>query len=315
MSETDCVMIHDPGLLSTLQDEGRRGAGAWGIAPSGAADWLSARLANQLVGNPPGAVLIETTLNGVSFSATRALTIAVTGASATVAVNGSRADAWESIALQPQDRVDIKTGARGVRNYVAFAGGIVAPLVLGSASTDVTAGLGGLHGRALQSGDALRIAVLEGLEPGSRRQLPAAARPVWHEQAALRVLPGPQALNLVDADMPATFTVTPQCNRQGIRLAGNAVRGRQGWDVLSFGVSTGCVQIANDGQPIILLTDRQTTGGYGVPWVVIAADIPLAAQLRPGDTVTLQAVNQSEAAKALHERARAASNISSHESR
>lgn len=311
MSETDCVIIHDPGLLSTLQDEGRRGVGAWGVAPSGAADWLSARVANQLVGNPPGAVLIETTLNGVSFSATRALTVAVTGANTTVAVSGSRAGAWASIPLQPQDRVDIRTGARGVRNYIAFAGGIVAPLVLGSASTDVTAGLGGLHGRALKSGDGLRIALREDLQPRSRH-LPAEARPVWREQAVLRVLTGPQAHNLADADLPATFTVTPQCNRQGIRLAGNAVRGRQGWDVLSFGVTTGCVQIANDGQPIILLTDRQTTGGYGVPWVVITADIPLAAQLRPGDTVTFQAVNQSEAAKAWHERTHCVSNIRSH---
>lgn len=304
MSGEPDVRILVPGLLTTLQDGGRVHTGAFGVARAGFADWWSAGVANALVGNAHDAPLIETTLTGILFSVTRPVYIAVSGADAGVTVNDRAASLWQTIALRARDRVEVKAARAGVRNYVAFAGGIRCRRVLGSASTDVTAGFGGLDDRPLRAGESFTLERPGEIESVQTRRLPRGQQPTWRKDAVLRVLAGPHAGNLADANamLGVAFSVTPQCNRQGVRLRGNAIAGKRSWDALSFGVNDGCVQISNDGQPIILLCEHQTTGGYGVPYVVISADVPLAAQLRPGDRVTLQAVNQADAAKALTER-------------
>ncbi|HLW38725.1 MAG TPA: biotin-dependent carboxyltransferase family protein [Candidatus Eremiobacteraceae bacterium] len=306
MSVTADVRILVPGLLTTLQDGGRARSGAFGVARAGFADWWSAGVANALVGNARDAPLIETTLTGVLFAVTRPVHIAVSGADADVTVNDHAVLLWQTIALRAGDRVEVRAARAGVRNYVAFAGGIRGRRVLGSASTDVTAGFGGLEGRPLGAGDSLTLERAGESEPPQTRHVPSGQLPTWRNDAVLRVVTGPHAGNLADANqmLGAAFSLTPQCNRQGVRLRGNAIVGKRSWDALSFGVTDGCVQISNDGQPIILLCEHQTTGGYGVPYVVISADVPVVAQLRPGDRVTLQAVNQADAAKALTERIR-----------
>src|ERR1700694_142356 len=303
------IHILDPGLLSTLQDRGRTHVGAFGVSPAGYADWFSAQAANKLAGNSANEALIETTLNGIAFSVTSPLRIAVTGADAPLRINGQPALCWHTLHVREGDRVEVGTAQRGVRNYVAFEAGIKAKPVLASASTDTAAGFGGFDGRALQKGDVLQLLGCEQETDDPRAAF--TERPAWEQHAVLRVVSGPDVgalasglAGLTATGRSATFAVKQHCNRQGVRLQGEAMTSQTGWDRSSFGVCAGCVQIANDGQPIVLLCNHQTTGGYGIPFVVISADTPLAAQLRPGDQVTFQAVNQAVAANAFVERMR-----------
>jgi len=302
--------VIDPGLLSTVQDRGRKLVGAQGVSPAGCADWFSAKVANGLVGNPASAALVETTLNGITLIAHRALGVAVTGADAPLKVNDAPAPLWQSLALAAGDRLQLGAARSGVRNYLALAGGLSVSPVLGSASTDLNGHFGGVDGRPLRAGDLLQVhsplgEAATAPRPAPKRVLRVQARPAWKSETILRVLAGPQ-FSAAAADMTALFhapfAVTQQCNRQGARLRGVPLQREGGWDAVSFGVCAGCIQVTNDGQPIILLCDHQTTGGYGVPAVVIAADLPLAAQLRPGDSVVFEAVKQADAAKAFDDR-------------
>src|SRR5579864_2328073 len=252
---THDIEVIDPGLQATVQDAGRRSVGVYGVSPSGYADWFSARVANRLVGNAGNAAVLETTLNGMIFSAVRSMRIAVTGADTDVTAGERAVHTWQSIVVQAGDRIELAAARRGVRNYVAFEGGINASLVLGSASTDVTAGFGGQYGRSLRSGDRLRLHALADDSPRhdlALRQLPPGHRPAWQQHTPLRVVAGPQFNDAApdNALLNTSFSVTPHCNRQGIRLRGIPVAAKNGWDVLSFGVCSGCVQVSNDGQPI-----------------------------------------------------------------
>ncbi|MDQ6780827.1 MAG: biotin-dependent carboxyltransferase family protein [Candidatus Eremiobacteraeota bacterium] len=301
------------GLFSTVQDQGRQNVAAFGVSPAGAADWYSACAANRLVFADLDAPLIETTLDGITFVTDGAMEVAVTGAVADLSINASPAEPWRTLPLRAGDRVQVHPATSGVRSYVAFGGGLEADVVMGSASTDVSAGFGGHQGRALRAGDILALRQTDADAP--LRQVPPDDRPAWSAQQTLRVLPGPHLRRLGPsgaalAQGEAAFRVTPHANRQGIRLAGGRIA-PYGWDAVSFGVCAGCVQVDHDGQPIILLCDHQTTGGYGVAWVVIRADLPLAAQLRPGELVALHPVTQAQAASALEERLRACERIGS----
>ena len=307
MTESAALKVLDPGLQSSVQDRGRAHVGSMGISPSGFADWLSARIANRLVGNVQHAALIETTLNGFSFESLRPLRIAVTGAAARVTVDGRNARMWQTLTVRARTSVHIGYASEGIRSYIAFAGGIDVPSVLGSASTDLVAGFGGLEGRALASGDKLCIRTSEA-EDGSLldKERFAPAPPVWSHSVVLRALPGPHVLSLTTQELDflqnVSFRVSAHSNRQGARLEGGRLRTAKGFDVLSTGVCFGCVQLASDGSPIILLADHQTTGGYAVPLTVISADTPHAAQLRPGDEVRFRLISHVEAALALTEK-------------
>ncbi len=299
------VEIVDPGLLATIQDLGRPGVGSLGLSPAGAVDWLSARAANRLVGNSPNAPLIETTMTGISFKALHGTCIAVTGASAMLLIAGGRKALWQSHRVRAGSEVKLSAAERGLRSYVAFWGGIAVPQVLGSASTDTSAGLGGL-GRALARGDALSLQSVEVEMPEGDRTIRASAWPFWHQPATLRVLAGPHGASFpreeLDTLCKQGYRVSSRSNRQGLRLEGRPLAGREGFDVLSTGVCAGCVQIAGDGLPIVLLAEHQSTGGYAAPFVVISADIPDAAQLRPGDEVRFAQVTRAEAGIALSEK-------------
>jgi antagonist of KipI len=302
------IEIVNPGLLSSVQDQGRRDVGRLGVSPCGAADWLSARCANRLVANPPGAALIETTMTGISFKALTDTLVAVTGADAQLSVSGVAAPLWCSIPVPAGSEVSVGAAERGLRSYVAFHGGIDVPLMLGSASTDLTAGFGGI-GRALARGDLLALKTLEQPARFGGRAIASARCPRWHEPATLRVLPGPHAKRLTPSDRSAlcsqTYRVSTRTNRQGARLEGRSLAARDGFDVVSCGVSAGCVQVSSDGLPIVLLADHQTTGGYAVPLTVVTADLPDAAQLRPGDELRFSLIAFATASAALTEKMRA----------
>jgi biotin-dependent carboxylase-like uncharacterized protein len=302
------IEILDPGLLSTVQDLGRKRVGAIGVSPSGATDWLSARCANRLLGNAHDTPLVETTMTGIRFTPRQTTMIAVTGADAQIGVAGANRPAWQALRVRAGTEVRIGAARRGLRSYVAFHGGIDVPRVLGSASTDVAAGFGGL-GRALAAGDILSLAEVERELPDDERALSPSARPFWRQPAVLRVLPGPHlgrcAAHDIEVLCSREYRVSARSNRQGVRLEGPALNNQSGYDVLSSGVCSGCVQITNEGHPIVLLAEHQTTGGYAVPLVVIAADLPDAAQLRPGDGVRFSRVTLADASRALTEKTQA----------
>jgi antagonist of KipI len=301
--------ITDPGLQSTIQDRGRRDVAKMGLSPAGFADWLSARAANRLLANPQGSALIETTMTGLAFVASHAMRIAVTGAPAKLTVSGGDRPMWQSVRVRAGSEVRLGATMRGLRCYIAFQGGIEAPPVFGSASTDLTAGIGGLGGRALARGDRVFVRPLERELPDDEVCVAPSARPFWREPALLRVLPGPQAARFSSDDVAflekQSYRVSPRSNRQGVRLEGAGLARSAGFDALSAGVCAGCVQLSSDGLPIVLLAEHQTTGGYAVPFVVITADIPDAAQLRPGGSVRFRPVTQAEAALALTEKGQA----------
>jgi biotin-dependent carboxylase-like uncharacterized protein len=312
---TGPVEIVRPGPLATIQDLGRPGYGHLGVPRSGAADAESLRLANRLVGNDEGAAGLEFTLGRAVVRFHADAVVAVTGATTPVGidppvVHGGEARAMRDRALAVPAGTVLRLGGPlgGLRNYLAIAGGIGVPAVLGSRSSDLLSGLGP---RPLRAGDRLPVGALQvsdapsGAPPGATKT--AAAAPVaatvkpsvvapgaaTASEAAdivsLRVVAGPRE-DWFDADAlrlltTATYQVTPASNRTGLRLAGPAlIRGRAG-ELPSEGMVTGALEVPHDGQPILLLADHPATGGYPVIAVVHSADIGRAAQLRPGQKV------------------------------
>ncbi|WP_371477925.1 biotin-dependent carboxyltransferase family protein [Kitasatospora sp. NBC_00315] len=271
-----------PGPLTTVQDLGRRGVAHLGVPRAGALDEPALRAANRLTGNAPGAAALETTLGGVALRALRPLLVAVTGAPAPVRVDG-RPAAWGAPVTVPAGAVvEIGPATHGVRSYLAVAGGIAVPLVLGSRSADVLSGLGP---PPLTAGAVLPV----GPEPAPGRLpdlVPLAAPP---QELVLRLRPGPRSdwfEPCAEARLARDrYRVAAASNRVGLRTEGPAV-GRAGTGELpSEGMVLGAVQIPPDGQPVVFLADHPTTGGYPVIGVVPPPDLAAAAQARPGTPV------------------------------
>lgn len=304
MGAPPALVVIDSGLLCSVQDLGRHGYAAAGVSPSGAADWFSARAANRLVGNADAAALIETTLSGATFEARSAIRAAVTGADAALTVGGRARSLWRSHDLRPGDRIAIGPARRGLRSYVAIEGGVDVASVMASAATDVGSGFGG---RLLKAGDAVVVIAGSGAGSGSdksafaypKRVLPELSSPV-----VLRTVRGPHAAveKLAGASLiGATYRASNRSSRQGLRLEGEPISLQAGTDIVSAGICAGCVQLGSDGLPTILLSEHQTTGGYAIVLCVITADVPLAAQIRPGGSVRFSLVGYQEAAAALRD--------------
>lgn len=288
VGEGPCLEVIKPGLLATVQDLGRRGLGAIGVPPSGAADPVSLIAANRLVGNPDASAGLELTLGRAVFRCHGDLTFAVTGAPATVTIDRDAGAGPEPVSFGTRleaaagSVVGIGAPRTGLRCYLAVAGGVVVPAVLGSRSADLLSGLGG---GPLQPGAVLPIGT-DGASAGGG--LGTATRIIERGGVAeLHVTGGPR-LDWFEADAldrlcSGAYTVTPASNRTGLRLAGEPMRRSSDAELPSEGVVTGALQVPPDGLPILLLADHPTVGGYPVIAVVISADLGLAAQLRPGD--------------------------------
>lgn len=279
------LTVVKPGLLTTVQDLGRVGYQRYGMPVSGAMDPFAMQVANVLVGNARGAAVLESTLLGPTLRAERDLVVAVCGADMAPAVDGEPVGAWRSFRLEAGRTLTIGSAASGARAYVAVAGGIAVPLVMGSAATYLKGGLGGFDGRALAAGDRLAV----GPEPaaaGAGRRLVPEAIPGYADLVTLRVVPGPEALG--EAAWQATYEVTPQADRMGYRLAGPAIAVGEHGEILSDATPMGTIQVPPDGRPILLMADRQPTGGYPRLGVVASVDLPAAAQLRPGQRVRFE---------------------------
>jgi antagonist of KipI len=260
--------------LTTVQDLGRPGYAHLGVSASGAADALSLRAGNLLIGNPEGAAALEMTLAGGTFEFESAAVVAVTGADFETSI-----PMWSAVEVGAGEQVRCGHARSGARCYLCVRGGIDVPLVLGSASTHLLTGLGGLEGRALKRGDILQTKW--GRPPGLQR----VSRPA-PVSTAIRVT-SPRNAHALCA---AAWEVQPDSDRMGLRLRGTALDGHTG-HMLTEGVPLGAIQVPPDGQPIILFVEHQTTGGYPKIANVISADFHAVGQLRPRDQVRFEQVS------------------------
>jgi antagonist of KipI len=295
-----------PGLLSTVQDRGRFGFGRYGVAPSGALDSFSLRIGNFLVGNPEDEACLEITLFGFKAKALTDLVIAVTGADLEPFLNETPLEMWRAHVLRKGEILSFRTPKSGCRAYLALGGGISLPPVMGSKSTNLSCGFGGFMGRPLQKTDLLSSALPHLHLQAAGRRLEPKWIPAYPEEWVLRAIFGPQDDQFTeegrDLFLRSAFSVTPKCDRTGIRLAGPAIQRKAGMEesIISEGVVPGAVQVPGDGQPIIILVET-VTGGYRKIATVVTADLPLLGQVKPGDRVRFQSVSTDEAHQALRQ--------------
>lgn len=285
--------VISPGLFTTVQDMGRYGYQRFGVPINGVMDSFAARLANLLVGNGEEAAVLECTVVGPTFIVLDQADVAVTGADMEVTVNGATVSNWASFRVKTGDVLAIGQARSGCRGYLAVTGGIEVPKVMGSRSCYVGAGIGGLHGRALQKEDRLA----KGVGPllAAPRRLPRELVPEYSDRIVLRAIPGPQDDYFdegLETFFNAEFQVSHEANRMGYRLTGPAIRQKpdKPTSIISESSVPGGVQIPPNGQPIILLAE-QTVGGYTKIATVISGDLDYIGQAIPGDTIRFQRID------------------------
>jgi antagonist of KipI len=294
------LRVVEPGLFTTIQDLGRPGAIASGVPAGGAMDRFAHRAANLLAGNSPQDATLECTMSGPHLIADEPCLVAVTGADFDLRVNGAPAPTWTGIFLGRGDRLAFGGRRSGARVYIAVAGGFEADRWLGSRSTNLMAGRAGMHGRSLSGGDLLSIATQPSHPAIAGRHLPRALRPDYSDHTLL-AMPGPHVRRL-DAEarrllFSAEFRVSREADRMGYRLEGPPLT-ISGDELLSFGLVAGAVQLPRSGQPILLMADHQTAGGYPVVATVVSASMHQAGQLAPGDTLRLAQTTAPQATRA-----------------
>ncbi|MCU0292241.1 MAG: 5-oxoprolinase subunit PxpB [Thermoanaerobaculaceae bacterium] len=296
------IEVLRPGLLTTVQDLGRPGLAHLGVATGGAADAVSLRIGNLLVGNSEAAAGLEMTLVGSTLRFLTPAVVALAGASMAARLDGQTLLTWQPVVVQAGQVLEIGPTRQGARAYLAFRGGIKVPPVLGSAATHLAAGFGGLAGRALRAGETLAGGQAM---PQTRRWRgaadPASTRALLAGDV-IRITPGVHARvfpeEAFDALTTASWDVNPRSDRTGVRLRGPGLAPGTA-TLLTEGVPTGAIQVPPDGQPIAMLADHPTTGGYPQLACVIAADLHRLGQLAPGQTVRFALVTEGDAAAAL----------------
>jgi biotin-dependent carboxylase-like uncharacterized protein len=299
--------VTEPGMLTTVQDRGRYGYQRYGVPVSGAMDEFALRAANLLVGNDEGAAGLEITVVGPGITFPVDTWLAVTGADLSARLDGESLPRWQAVEVHAGGTLSFHGMEDGMRAYLAVAGGIDMPVVMGSRSTLVKASLGGFEGRALKAGDVVPILPVE---PGARFKplgLPEGYKaPAYGGRHEIRVILGPQhgafSEEAIEALWSATYVIALDSDRMGYRLEGPPIEHRAGPDIVSDGNPLGAVQVPGDGIPTILLADRGTTGGYTKIATVISTDIGKLAQAVPGQSVTFKAVTIEEAYRLRRER-------------
>ena len=297
------VSILRPGMFTTVQDLGRWGYQSRGVPVSGALDWYSHRLANRLLGNHPAVATLEITLVGPHMRFDAPAVFAVTGAECRLTLNDATVEMNRAIEAKAGSVLKIGERLRGARAYVAVGGGIDVPEVLGSRSTHALTGMGGHQGRALRAGDKLSIGA-KGKGQGVSGQEtitphPSPLTPVLGG-ARLRAIPTDEHLFARLASH--RFQISPQSDRMGFRLEGAKTGDTPTGELISTAVPTGAIQVPPMGQPILLMNDHATTGGYAIAGTVITADLPVAGQLAPGDWVEFEACSIDTATAELRRR-------------
>lgn len=284
------VTVHRAGMFTTVQDLGRRGHRAIGVPLSGAMDSFALRVVNLLVGNPENTAALEYTMFGPEL---------ILDHDRLVAAGGGDFDAlplWQPVAVRAGEPVKLGAARRLCRGYLAVAGGFEVDATLGSRSTFVRAGFGGFQGRALRDGDRLPVS------DDARRiigqwHLDERILPAYSASPEVRVVRGAQAGEFGGGLLAEEFKVTPQSDRMGVRLYGPPLARTRNAEHISATVVPGTIQVPPDGQPIVLMADAQTIGGYPQAAHVISVDLPLIAQLRPGNTLRFREVSLAVAHK------------------
>src|SRR5712664_1511341 len=297
------IHVQEPGLVTTVQDLGREGFGPLGVSPTGAADTISLRMGNELVGNAEGASRLEMTLLGGTFLFPEGALLALTGSDRGATLDGKPVELWTSFDAKPGQTLRLGPTRSGARCYLCVRAGIEVKLFLGSASTHILSGLGGHQGRALRKGDVLNIGAASGST--RERSLTAQALKNLSPRKALRVTPGPQSDWFPEPAQQifyaSTFRVAEESNRMGLRLEGAAIPALASGEMISEGVALGAVQVPEGGLPIILFVEQQTTGGYPKIANVISADFHSLGQLRPRDEIRFERVEWKTARDLLRE--------------
>lgn len=297
MSSIDVI---NGGILTTIQDSGRYGYQELGIPTSGVMDDYNYRLANILVGNKLDEAVLEMTYFGPTLKFNEDLTLAITGSDMNPKINGQPAPMFETIKLKAGDTLQFGIANEGVRGYLAFGGSIDVPVVNGSKSTHIKTKMGGIEGRALKPKDTLNIV---GSKDKTMRRIPEKYLPKFNHCNVLRVVLGPQddyftEKGIHDLFRSGGYQVTKDFDRMGIRLKGTSIEHKETADIISDGTTFGSIQVPANGQPIILVADRQTTGGYTKIGNVITPDLYKLAQMSFLDKVLFQEVTIEEAQKA-----------------
>ncbi len=293
------LIVEKSGMVTTVQDLGRPGQrGVWsevgGLPEGGAVDRLSARVANLLVGNIEGAAVLECALVGPVLTFSESRRVALTGARVPTLPYA------EAFVIEAGGQLDLTRIGSGVYTYLAVAGGVDVPLVFGSRATDVRLGFGGLAGRPLSPGDRLPLGPVPA-KPTIKHDSPVAAIGAWYDtQVPIRVVGGRDGDRCKTDWLQQSYRMSSRLDRMGVRLDGAAVQCAAPADGPSAVVLPGTIQLPGDGQPIVLLADAQTLGGYPQLGHVIQADRHRIAQLRPGSEVRFQQVSVGEAHRLLH---------------
>jgi antagonist of KipI len=296
------LTIVRPGMFTTVQDSGRWGFQARGVPVSGAMDLYSHRLANRLIGNRDEAATFEVTLTGPQMEFDTPTAFAITGAEFRLTLDGRPIAMNQPIEGQSGSVLTFGERVRGARSYIAVAGGVCVPEVLRSRAAHVLSGMGGFDGRALRAGDRVPIAGRGASDPGSTIDTGSGSvvpLPVPEGGARVRVIPHPGSL--LGQVAGRRFRVSPRSDRMGYRLEGSRVTGAPKGELISSAVPTGALQVPPTGEPILLMADHATTGGYAIAATVITADLPLAGQLAPGDWIEFEPCSFEAADAALRE--------------
>jgi len=294
------IRIAKPGLFTTVQDLGRYGYAHLGVSPAGAADVLSFRIANLLVGNAENVPALEMTLLGATLQFEKSAIVALTGARCECKMGAAQAPFNLAFDVAAGSVLQCGSIRNGARCYLSVQGGFDIPMIMGSASTFAAGHFGGLKGRSLQSGDVLQVrqpsashvrtlrpGILDSLSASGKLRVTKGAQQEWF---------GPEAFAKL---FSGVYVVSEHSDRSGLRLNGEAVRPRKTSELLTDGIPLGAIQVPQDGQPIILFVDQRTTGGYPKIANVIAADMHRVGQLRPRDEVEFVEVSIPEAVQLL----------------
>lgn len=317
------IIVRDPGLETTVQDTGRFGHYAIGFPPSGALDSFAYHVGNALVGNSPGAAALEAVYLGPALEFTADTVVAVTGADIPVMLDGTEIPTWESVAVRAGQTLAFGQLAAGARPYVAVAGGVDVPLYYGSRSTYTLVGIGGFEGRALAEGDEVPIGPAGDARPG--RRVDDADIPVHPTTAELRLLVGLHSYRLtaesLDRFTATDWKITPDANRVGYRYRGAELEfvpreqpfgaGSDPANVTDCGYPVGSVQVPGGVEPIVLLQDAVTGGGYATLGTVVSVDRDRLAQTKTGDWTRFVPVDLDDALTIRRDRARRLARIRS----
>jgi biotin-dependent carboxylase-like uncharacterized protein len=310
------IRVRQPGLLTTVQDTGRFGEYALGMPPSGAMDVFSYQVGNYLVGNEEGAAGLEVTYFGPEIEFTEDAVIAVTGAEMPPKINGEEAPTWETLKVQEGDVLSFDYLRNGARSYLAVAGGIDVPVFMHSRSTYTLIGLGGHEGRALQEGDELKVGDSDNADGRVGKRVNDEYIPTYSRESEVRVIIGLASYRITEESMEeflnTTWTVTTDADRVGYRYRGGELKfaereqpagaGSDPANVVDFGYPVGSIQVPGGVEPIVLLNDAVTGGGYATLGTVISVDRDKVAQTKTNDKTRFRSVDLGEALEARKER-------------